>query len=94
MSQGFDMPDRKRVRPANSPKPQGARTQPMEPRGIHFSKRERRNGEWRSPYPLSKGMTRREIAQTFAVCLAAVVVGILLLDLLGWAVGHFQKGWW
>lgn len=86
------MPKERRVRPANSPKSQSAHSgrKASQPDSTTRDGRD----EWRSPYPLSKGMTAKEIAQTFAVCLVAVIVGMLLLDALGWLVGHFVKGWW
>jgi hypothetical protein len=90
----FEMPRERNVRPTTRQSKKSAQTQPMEPRNIHFNKRERRSDEWRSPYPLSEGMTLKEMAQTFAACLFAVLAAKGLLDLFAWCVGHFIKGWW
>ena len=90
----FEMPRERNVRPTTRQSKKSAQTQPMEPRTIHFSKRERRNGEWRSDKPLSYGMTAKEIAQVFIACTVAVLVGNALLQGFAWCVGHFMKGWW
>ena len=39
-------------------------------------------------------MTGKQIIQTFACCLVAVLAAKGLLDLFAWCVGHFIKGWW
>lgn len=90
----FEMPRERNVRPTTRQSKKSAQTQPMEPRNIHFNRRESRSGEWRSSQPLSYGMTAKQIAQTFAVCVAAVMVGNALLQAIAWCIGHFMKGWW
>ena len=88
----FEMP-KQRVRPATDQSNRSAHSEARRPTKAHSTTR-RERGEWRSPYPLSEGMTGKQIAQTFAVCLVAVLVGHSLLNIFAWCVGHFMKGWW